>query len=108
MSNTLYDISCYTNECLSIGKTHIGNIIFNTSNIPPTCNCTILSKIDIPFPNIMIDKTNKPTEIPKNIPILTPKVTPKVTPISTTDTINTKKNTLLLASLLLINIILML
>jgi hypothetical protein len=41
----MFDDSCYTPVCLSIGKTFIGIIELNRSNNPITCNCTLVERI---------------------------------------------------------------
>jgi hypothetical protein len=46
----MFDDSCYTPECLSIGKTFVGIIELNRTNNPITCNCTLIEKMIKPIP----------------------------------------------------------
>ena len=69
--SSIYDLSCFTPECLSIGKTAIGQIIFDNNTDPIKCNCIIFSNeinsnITNNFPDINILPINPitPTMIP--------------------------------------------
>lgn len=115
MNNTIYGESCYTPECLSIGVSHIGLIEFNTSNIPISCNCTLIDELTQKFSNITVDNisipiTNQPTEQPTQLPTERPTIKPTPTPVPTNsiNTIHIKKNIMLMSSILLLNLIILL
>jgi hypothetical protein len=106
----LYDISCYTDICKSIGKTNVGIINFNYTNNPITCNCTILNPINEPFPDISLPNDPKPTFKPTSKPIVDPKPTiqPTKKPITQppVNSNSTKRHQFLLLSMSLLTIIL--
>ena len=101
----MYDISCYSDICLSIGKTKIGQIEFFKSDDIIKCVCSISSNLTNDIPNINIDTL---TPIPEITPIHNNTIKPEIPGGSEISIYNRKKNILLNSISLFIVILLLL
>jgi len=101
----MYDISCYSDICLSIGKTKIGQIEFFKNEDIVKCVCSISSNISNDIPNINIDIL---TPLPEITPIYNNTIKPENPDNLEISLYNRKKNIILNSISLFIVILLLL